>query len=91
MATHGSLSNLTFEPNKEDWSSYVLRLKYYFKANRVTESDEKKSILLTAVGPATFRRIGSLLTMARLDSIGYDDLVKEVADFYDPKPSSIVQ
>ena len=29
--------------------------------------------------------------MARLDSIGYDDLVKEVADFYDPKPSSIVQ
>ena len=91
MATHGSLSNLTFEPNKEDWSSYVLRLKYYFKANRVTESDEKKSILLTAVGPATFRRIGSLLTMARLDSIGYDGLVKEVADFYDPKPSSIVQ
>ena len=91
MATHGSLSNLTFEPNKEDWSSYVLRLKYYFKANRVTESDEKKSILLTAVGPTTFRRIGSLLTMARLDSIGFDDLVKEVADFYDPKPSLIVQ
>ena len=31
MATHGSLT--AFDPSKEDWTSYVLRLKYYFDAN----------------------------------------------------------
>ena len=51
----------------------------------------KKSILLSAVGPATFCRIGSLLTVARLGTIEYDELVTAVKDFYDPKPSIIAQ
>ena len=89
MATHGTLAS--FDPSKEDWSSYVLRLKYYFQANGVTDTEKKKSILLTACGPATFRRIGSLLTAARLETIGYAELVEEVKKFYDPKPSTIVQ
>ncbi len=82
MATHGSVS--AFDPSKEDWSSYVLRLKYYFDANGVTEASKKKSIL-TACGPTTFRRIGSLLTVARLEEISYNDLITEVTAFYDPK------
>ena len=45
MATHGSLSD--FDSSKEDWSSYILRLKYYFEANEVTDSNKKKSILLS--------------------------------------------
>ena len=89
MATHGSLS--AFDSSKEDWSSCILRLKYYFEANEVTDSNKKKSILLSACGPATFRRIGSLLTTARLESIGYEDLIAVVKNFYDPKPSIIVQ
>ena len=89
MATHGSLS--AFDSSKEDWSSYILRLKYYFEANEVTDSNKKKSILLSACGPATFRRIGSLLTTVRLESIGYEDLIAVVKNFYDPKPSIIVQ
>ena len=57
----------------------------------MTEADKKKSILLTACGPATFRRIGSLLTTDRLEAIAYNDLIEEVKNFYDPKPSTIVQ
>ena len=86
MATHGSLS--AFDSSKEDWSSYILRLKYYFEANEVTDSNKKKS---SACGPATFRRIGSLLTTVRLESIGYEDLIAVVKNLYDPKPSIIVQ
>ncbi len=44
MATHGSVS--AFNPSKEDWISYVLRLKYYFDADGVTEASKEKSILL---------------------------------------------
>ena len=32
-----------------------------------------------------------LLSLERVESIEYDHLVKEVKDFYDPKPSAIVQ
>ena len=89
MATHGSLT--AFDPSKEDWTSYVLHLKYYFDANGVNDAGKKKSLLLTACGPATFRRISSLLTSDRLEGISNDDLVSEVKDFYDPKLSIIVQ
>ena len=36
-------------------------------------------------------KISSLITSDRLEGISYDDLVSEVKDFYDPKPSIIVQ
>ena len=89
MATHGSL--FPFDLSKDDWTSYVLRLKYYFEANNVTEAGKKKSILLAVCGPATFHRISSLLTPTCLESINFHDLVGEVKEFYDPKPSITVQ
>ena len=89
MATHGSL--FPFDISKDDWTSYVLRLIYYFEANNVTEAGKKKSILLAVCGPATFRRISSLLTPTRLEFINFHDLVGEVKEFYDPKPSITVQ
>ena len=51
----------------------------------------RKSILLSACGPATFRRICNLLTPAQLEGIIYNDLVREVTSFYDPKSSLIMQ
>ena len=60
MATHGLL--FPFDISKDDWTSYVLKLEYYFEANNVTEAGKKKSILLAVCGPAAFRRISSLLT-----------------------------
>ena len=54
-------------------------MKYYFDANGITEANKQKSIF--------FCRICSLLTPAQLEGITYDDLVREVTSFYDPKPS----
>ena len=89
MATHGLL--FPFDISKDDWTLYVLRLKYYFEANNVTEAGKKKSILLAVCGPATFRRISSLFTPTCLESIKFHDFVGEVKEFYDPKPSTMVQ
>ena len=88
MATHGTLT--AFDPGKEDWTLYVLRIKFYFDANGVTDAGKKKSILLTACGSSAFTKISSLFTTERLDEIGYDNLVAEAKKFYDPKPSVIV-
>ena len=90
MATlYGSLA--AFDHSREDWSSYILRLKFYFQANGVDDAGKKKSILLTTCGTATLNRISSLFTVAQLDAINYDDLVTKVTKFYEPKPSTIVQ
>ena len=58
---------------------------------QMVEANKKKSILLLACSPATFRRICSLLTPAQWEGIAYNDLIREVTSFYDPKPSLIMQ
>ena len=49
---HGTISK--FDPSKEDWSTWIEQLKFYFTANKVTDDDMKRSILLANVAPATF-------------------------------------
>ena len=73
MATHGSL--FPFDLSKDDWTLYVLRLKYYFEAGK------KKSILVAVCGPPTFHRISSLLTPTRLESINFHDLLVKSRSF----------
>ena len=55
MAIHGAVS--MFDPNMEDWMTYTERMKHYFVANDVTDADKKRSILLLACGPATYKVI----------------------------------
>ena len=48
MATHGSV--VQFDPEKEEWTSYVERLNYYLIANEVTEDAKKCAILMSCCG-----------------------------------------
>lgn len=89
MATHGSVGK--FEPGTVDWSTYIEQLQYYFSANGVEAEDKKRSILLANCGPATYKLIRSLLPAASVSTTPYNDLVKLVKDYYEPKPSAIVQ
>ena len=89
MATHGTVS--TFDPSKEDWTSYTDRMKHYFVANDVVDAGKKRSILLSACGATAFKIIRNLVGDDKLDSTSYDDIVKLVMGHYDPKPSVIVQ
>ena len=84
IATHSTLSVSPFESCREYWSSYTLCMKYYFDGNGITETNNMKSTLLSACGPATFSRI-YIQTPAQLESIAYNNLVR-----YDRKPSLIV-
>ena len=59
MATHGSVS--AFEQSKEDWTSYVEHLDFYFAANDVTTDLNKRAILLSVCGASTYKLIRSLL------------------------------
>ena len=61
-------------------------MKHYFVANDVTVADKKRSILLSACGPASYV-IRNLIEEAKLDTTPYDDIVKLVKNYYDPPPS----
>ena len=89
MATHGSL--VQFDPDKEEWTSYVERLNYYLIANEVTDDTKKCAILMSGCGPTTYKTIRSLVDSETRKTIKYNDLVEIVTSHFDPKPSSIVQ
>lgn len=89
MALHGTLTQ--FDSTQEDWSAYVERLTHYFVANDVKDEAKKRSILLAACGPATYKLIRSLVAASDIDKTSYKDLVAMVKDHLEPKPSPIVQ
>ena len=90
MATHGSVS--AFDRSKEDWTSYIERLNFYFAANDVAAEAKQRAILLSVCGASTYKLIRSLVSEPdKLNSTPFKDIVKLVKDHYDPKPSSIVQ
>ena len=90
MATHGSL--VQFDPDKEEWTSYVEHLNYYLIANKVTDDTTKKcAILMSGCGPTTCKTIRSLVDAETRKTIKYNNLVEIVTSHFDPKPSSIVQ
>lgn len=89
MATHGTVS--AYVPGKEDWTNYIERLDHYFVANDVTTAPKKRAILLSACGSSTYKLIRSLVSPDELKTTNYATLVKLVKEYYEPKPSMIVQ
>ena len=89
MATHGSV--VQFDPEKEEWTSYVERLNYYLIANEVTEDAKKCAILMSGCGPTTYKTIRSLVDSETRKTIKYSELIDLLTSHYNPRPSSIVQ
>ena len=80
-----------FVPDKEEWSQYETRLRYFFVANNIKEEAAQKAVFLTVVGPATFKTLTSLVSPASVDDKTYPQLTGELGKYYNPKPSEIVQ
>jgi hypothetical protein len=56
VGLHGAV--VPFNPDQDDWSEYVER---YFAANDIVSADKQRAILLSAVGPSTYRLIRMLV------------------------------
>ena len=80
-----------FVPEKEDWTQYATRLRYFFTMNSIIEESAKKAMLLTVVGPAVFRTLTSLVSPATVDDKTFKELTDTLEQYYSPKPSEIVQ
>ena len=81
MATHGVISK--FNPGGDDWSTWIEQLKFYFAANKVTDNDTKRFILLANVAPATSKN----LLGTHFASSNFKKIVDKLQELYEPAPS----
>lgn len=87
--TFGTLA--AFDASVESWTNYAERLEAFFEANAIVDSNRKRSILITSVGPETYARLRSLLAPKKPMDEAYDEILKVLAQHLNPEPSEIYQ
>ena len=80
-----------FTSEKEDWKSYVERLKQYFTANDITTKEKQRAVLISSCGVTTYRLIKNLLSPRAPSEVEFDDIIATVSAQCQPPPSEIMQ
>ena len=63
----------------------------FFQANDIDDTEKKRAVLLSVVGPATYKLLRSLLAPAKPGDKNYGELVVTLSVHYSPPPSKIIQ
>lgn len=87
--TRGTLS--TFDSKEQTWEEYCEILEQFFEANGIDDREKQRAILISVVGPATYKLIRNLVSPDKPSSKTYDQLVTLMKNHFNPKPSEIVQ
>ena len=64
---------------------------FYLDANGITESDKKRAVFLSVVGPSTYRLLINLVSPDKLGEKSFADLVKLLTMHHNPTPSETIQ
>ena len=88
-ATFGKVEE--FDNSREDWLQYEERLGHFFVANSITDAAKKRAVLLTVIGPATYKLVRNLVSPKKPGEVEFDELVKTLSEHFSPAPSEIVQ
>ena len=76
---------------RKDWIQYIERMEYFFQANKITEGDTKKAILINAMGEKAYKLMRSLVLPAKPNNKSFGQLVKAMRGHLCPLPSEIAQ
>lgn len=88
MPAFGRLNE--FDPVKDRWQSYVLRLNAYFKANDIDDEDKQKAILLTCIGSVAFDKICDAVLPEEPDAKSLAELLTLLNTHFNPAPSRAI-
>ena len=80
-----------FDFKVENWKQYIERLGHFFDANGITDEGKQRSVLLSVVGPDTYKLLSSLIAPEKPRDKTFQDLVRVLGEHYNPEPSEIVQ
>ena len=78
----------------DSWFDYIEMLEQYFTANDIAseQTDKRRAILLSSCGSITYSLIKKTLVAPKLPKDKtFDEISKTVGDYYEPKPSSILE
>ena len=61
---HSSMARMfdIFDPDRERWSSYMMRAEFYLDSNNITTDQKKKAALCSTMSPETYALLQNLLT-----------------------------
>ena len=89
MATHGAIAESS--SSQETWTVYVEHLEQYLMANKIEDADQRRAILLSVCGPATYRLIRNLVSPKKPTQLKFVEITEIVQKHHEPKPSLIVK
>ena len=87
-SSHGHIGE--FNSQLEDWRSYTECMQNYFIANDIKSESKQRAILLSVCGARTYKLIRSLLSPQEPKDVSFADIIKQMTNHYQPKPSIIV-
>ena len=80
-----------FDEKTDSWSNYIDRLEQFFIANEIESEQKQKAILLSSVGPRTYKLICNLTQPDKPSTKNFHTIVELVREHHSPRPSIIVQ
>ena len=87
--THGTVG--PYDSAEEEWETYVERVEIYLDANKITDAGQKRDVLLSVCGAKTHHILRDLLAPEKPKSCSYVDIVKRLADHFNPKQGVAVK
>ena len=87
--THGTVG--PYDSAEEEWETYVERVEIYLDANKITDAGQKRDVLLSVCGAKTYHILRDLLAPEKPKSCSYADIVKRLADHFNPKQGVAVK
>ena len=71
-----------FDASKEELPQYEERLTHFFQANDIDDARKKRVVLLSVVGPVTYKLLRNLLAPAKPGEKTYGELVATLSAHY---------
>ena len=73
-----------FDPDREKWSSYLMRAELYFDSNNITTDQKIKAALCSTMSPDTFALLQNLLTREMTD-VSYEEVKAALKQHFEEK------
>lgn len=80
----GAIDMENFEPNIEQWQTYMERMEQLFIASKVTSEGQKRSLLIKFIGATTYRLLRDLCQPTLPSENSYADLKKLLDSHFTP-------
>ena len=75
----------------KEWATYIERLEQFFVANKITEGQRKKAVLLTVIGSKAYGLLRNLLSPSKPAEKEFDEIVQVMQNHLNPRPLIIAE